>query len=693
MFLDDENTGRSVFGSAQELKLASKVFTYSNSSILITNKDNKITAVNKAFEDMTGYTKEEVLGLNPNVLGSGWASKDFYKEMWAEILEHGIWSGRIQDKKKDGEVFHASETIIAIKDKNGEIENFIGISDDITSLVKEQEDKEKILTRSSVTGLKNRFAFLRDLGNNEIIYAALIDIDAFHQINNFYGYEISDKLLENLSSILQSLGEGLCEVYHLNADSFVITMSSTQDVQKFSDNIQEMVERIENHTFVVDDFEILLSVTAVIAQDEAQKISHTLDMCMKYARKNRLSFWEHSPESNLNKVFEENLYWTKELKSAFKEDRVITYFQPIYSYVDMEIQRYETLVRIIDDEGNIFTPNYFLPVAESTNQINKITKIVFLKTLKMLEENSANFTFSVNISFSDMQDSDFLEFVKEHLGDYKIAKRVCFEILETEGITDEEPILEFIKTVHELGCQVAIDDFGSGYANFENLIKLDIDVIKIDGSLIDKVATHQDAYDIVHAIVVFAKKRNMKIIAEYVRNRSIFEAVKSLGIDYAQGYYIDKPKATILANMDTEYIHVQEPYKTLIYVSQAQEATSYEEATNILNSSWNKNRKNNVGGVLIYNKHYFVQLINGPVERIDMIFERISQDKRHHTIRVIGEELSAEKEFDEWNMGFLPKHDAITKILEEHGIQEERGLYNAGFENMKNLLKKLSYYI
>mgnify|MGYP002642130879 CR=1 FL=1 len=102
MFLDDENTGRSVFGSAQELKLASKVFTHSNSSILITNKENKITAVNKAFEDMTGYTKEEVLGLNPNVLGSGWASKDFYKEMWKEILENGIWSGRIQDKKKDG---------------------------------------------------------------------------------------------------------------------------------------------------------------------------------------------------------------------------------------------------------------------------------------------------------------------------------------------------------------------------------------------------------------------------------------------------------------------------------------------------------------------------------------------------------------------------------------------------------------
>ena len=261
------------------------------------------------------------------------------------------------------------------------------------------------------------------------------------------------------------------------------------------------------------------------------------------------------------------------------------------------------------------------------------------------------------------------------------------------SIPNEEPILEFIKTVHELGCQVAIDDFGSGYANFENLIKLDIDIIKIDGSLIDKIATHQEAYDIVDAIVGFAKKRNMKTIAEYVRNRAIFEIVNNLGIDYAQGYYIGKPRDIILKSLDNESIQCDEPYKTLIYVSQAKEAVTYDDAIKILDASWSNNRQNNVGGVLIYDKHFFVQLINGSVEKIDEIFERITKDSRHHTIRVLGESLSSEIEFDEWNMGFLPKHDDITKMFEEYGVKEEMGLYNASFENMKNLLKKLSCYI
>ena len=381
------------------------------------------------------------------------------------------------------------------------------------------------------------------------------------------------------------------------------------------------------------------------------------------------------------------------MKSAFREDRVVVYFQAIYEFASQKIVRYEALVRIVDNEGNIFTPNYFLHVAESSNQMKKLTQTVFLKTLEVLRSSKENHSFSINISFSDMQDSSFLEFVKENLQEHSIARRVCFEILETEGIVDEESVLNFIKTVHRLGCQIAIDDFGSGYANFENLIKLDIDIIKIDGSLIEKIATHQDAYDIINALVDFGKKRNIKTIAEYVKNRSIFDIVHTLGIDYAQGYYIDKPRATIGESIDSEEIDTKEVYKTLIYVSQTDKAISYEESLRILNTSWKKNRKNNIGGVLIYDRNFFVQLLNGPIDKVDRIFERISQDERHHTIRLLGEAVSNEIEFDEWNMGFLPKMDVISDMFDECGIQEGSGLYSASFDAMKKLLKKLTLYI
>lgn len=677
----------------KELQLASKVFTHSNSAIIITDKDNNITTVNKAFEDMTGYTKEEVLGCNPKILGSGWPKEAFYTDMWAQILNYGMWHGQIRDKKKNGEVYHASQSIIAIKNEQGEIVNYIGVAEDITALINEQKEKEKVLTTSQISGLKNRYALLRDLEEKETVYAALLDINSFHQINNFYGYTISDKLLESLSLMMQSLCAESYEIYHLHADTFVITMTKDQNIKTFSQTIEHLLEVIESHTFTIEDFEIPISVTGVIASDKAKVLINTLDMCLKHARKNRLPFWIHDENSNLNYALQENLHWTKELKSAFKEDRVVVYFQPIYAFATQKIQRYESLVRVVDNDGNIFTPNYFLDVAESSNQMKKLTRTVFLKTLEMLRNCKEDYSFSINISFSDMQDWDFLEFIKENLQEYDIARRICFEILETEGIVDEESVLEFIQTVHKLGCQIAIDDFGSGYANFENLIKFDIDIIKIDGTLIEKIAAHQDAYDIVAAIVGFGKKRSIKIIAEFVKNRSIFDIVQSLGIDYAQGYYIDKPKAIISESVDTQVIGFNEPYKTIIYVSQVDKTFTYEDSLFILDKSWNKNRQNNIGGVLIYDKQFFVQLLNGPVDKVDRVFERISQDKRHHTIRIIGESVSNEIEFDEWNMGFLPKRDSISDIFKECGVKEGMGFYNASFDVMKNLLKKLTLYI
>lgn len=675
------------------LKLASSVFTYSNDAIVITNKKNEIITVNQACEKLTGFTPAEVIGKNPRILGSGWGNKKFYEQMWNEILTKGIWEGQICDKKKNGEIYTASQAIIAIKNRAGEVENFIGISSDITQLVKEQEEKQKALTTSRFGDLKNRYALFEDIKNYHLSNAALIDLNRFHQINDFYGYAISDELLNEVSLILKTKCHGTYEVYHFNADTFVITMPDTIEPDIFAKVIEDILDSLENNIFVVDEYEISVSATGVIANGSSDVLLRLLDMALKYAKEKRLRFWIHDAASDFTAKFRQNLHWTKELKSAFKEDRLTVYFQPIYSLESHEIERYESLVRLIGTEGEVVTPNFFLDAAEQSNQMFRLTETVFIKTLEMLKQCKGKYKFSINISTMDMQNPHFLALVQEHLGDFSLAHKICFEILETYDITDLNAVANFVELVHRLGCQVAIDDFGSGYANFENLIKLDIDIIKIDGTLIEKIATHQDAYDIVDAIVGFAQKRKMKTIAEFVRNRSIFNIAEKIGIDYVQGYYIAKPSQHLDTTVESTAIDSNEPYKLMIYVSQAKTAITYENASAILNASWRKNRQNGIGGILLYDKTFFIQLLNGPVDKVDRIFERISQDDRHHSIRLMGEYLSQTQEFHEWNMGFLPKSDMITAIFESHNVQEGSGLYNAEFADLEKLLKELTLYV
>jgi EAL domain-containing protein (putative c-di-GMP-specific phosphodiesterase class I) len=168
-----------------------------------------------------------------------------------------------------------------------------------------------------------------------------------------------------------------------------------------------------------------------------------------------------------------------------------------------------------------------------------LTKIVLEKSFQKFE--NLPFEFSVNISYEDIENPDFLDFIKELLKKYNISNKVVFEILEDESIKNYNLLISFVDEVKALGCKVAIDDFGSGYSNFEHLLKMNIDYLKIDASLIKNIATNENSYKITKTIIEFAKNLNLKTIAEFVENEEIFNIVRSLGADYSQGYFFSAP--------------------------------------------------------------------------------------------------------------------------------------------------------
>ena len=239
-----------------------------------------------------------------------------------------------------------------------------------------------------------------------------------------------------------------------------------------------------------------------------------------------------------------NLDVIKMVKIALDNYNVISFFQPIINNHTKEIEKYESLVRIIDEKGNVLTPYAFLSISKKGSYYNKITLRVLENSFKMLSK--VNTELSINLSTLDIEKEETREKIYELLEEYKDNRhRLIFELLEDENAKDFETIKYFVKQVKSLGVSIAIDDFGAGYSNFERLLEFDPDILKIDGSLIKNILDDHYSQNVVETIVTFAKKQNIVTVAEFVENEEIFNYLNSIGIDYSQGYYFGKPQELI----------------------------------------------------------------------------------------------------------------------------------------------------
>jgi EAL domain-containing protein (putative c-di-GMP-specific phosphodiesterase class I) len=205
------------------------------------------------------------------------------------------------------------------------------------------------------------------------------------------------------------------------------------------------------------------------------------------------------------------------------------------------IEKYESLVRLVDESGTVLTPHSFLDISKKGSYYNKITHRVLENSFRILDHISTE--ISINLSSLDIEKEETRRILYELLEKYeKDNSRVVFELLEDENVKDFAVIKRFIKKVKNLGVMIAIDDFGAGYSNFERLLEFEPDILKIDGSLIKNIASDPYSRNIVETIVSFAKKQKIITIAEFVENEEIFKILYDLGVDYSQGYYFGEPK-------------------------------------------------------------------------------------------------------------------------------------------------------
>lgn len=503
-----------------------------------------IIYVNNKFCKISGYTKEELLGQPHSILRHNSMSSSLFKTMWETISSNQVWQGVIRNKRKDGTSFYVDMTITPLTDSHGEIIEYIAIRHDISKLILTQNKQKKILTTSTIGNIPNRVALLEYLTSMQYSAAAQVDIDAFHEINDFFGYKTGDAILKELSHTLWYLLANKAILYHLHSDRFVF-VSTILNHQEFLELCKEVQYYIHQKTFTLEEKEFSIRVTLSISFEENKNILRSLDMANEYAKKKRTSLMVYSEECDLSSKYNAHLKCLHKLKLAFTNNKILPYYQAIYDIKAEKIKKYECLARIIDDEENgaVLTPYYFLATLYKAKMNKILSKVMINKTFQHFMD--TDYEFSVNLSVSDITNDDFVLFVIEKITTFSKPQNIIFEILESESIENFALITKFIEQVKALKCKIAIDDFGSGYANFENLLKLDADIIKIDGSLIKEIDKNQNAYDIVETILAFAKKKSIKTVAEFVSSKEIFDVVCELGFDYAQGYFIAPPQAEL----------------------------------------------------------------------------------------------------------------------------------------------------
>ncbi|MCK9473007.1 MAG: EAL domain-containing protein [Sulfurimonas sp.] len=511
-----------------------------------TDKDGIITYVNEKFCKINGYAESELLGKPHNIIKHPDMPKEIFADLW-QTIKHlkQPWVGDIKNLKKDGTAYWAKTFIKPILDANDNVIEFIAIRTDITQIIEQRLIFESIANTDTLTNYANRYKLNKDIDEKHNLSIALFNIDNFRELNDFYGHSFGDSVIKSVADKIYNFisRDKRLSFYRLQGDEFAL-LATEYEKDLFIYKCRDVLLLIKEDLTIKNE-KIILSCSCGIAFEDKSHLLPKADMALKIAKQQNSDFIVYSDEISLNSKYENNINCTKKLVTALQNNQMTTFYQPIVNNTTLKFEKYEALIRMIDEDSTIISPFYFLDIAKKTKKYFDITKIVIAQSFEMFKDKEAE--FSVNLSIVDILEPEIVKYILMMLEKYNIGSKVVFEIVESEYIENFQTVINFIDDVKRYGCKIAIDDFGTGYSNFEYLIKIKADYLKIDGSLIKNIDTDKNAFLVVSTIVEFSKKLGMQTIAEFVENEAIFKIVKELGIDYSQGYYFSAPQEKLIA--------------------------------------------------------------------------------------------------------------------------------------------------
>jgi len=415
-----------------------------------------------------------------------------------------------------------------------------------------------------LTGLANRRQFELDMNTllskaksdsfqHHLLY---LDLDQFKVVNDTCGHDAGDELLQQVTQTLERKLRKSDVLSRLGGDEFGVLLEScdAQNALAVANNLREAVDTFrfgwQTHSFKIG---VSIGVAEITGEEaKATEILSAADAACYVAKqsgRNRVCFHETSPSASL--THQQEMKWVSRLQAALDNDCFELFLQRIQSVRCQEIEsnHYEVLIRMIGENGDIIPPGAFLPAAERFNLIGSLDTWVVENVFKKLEQlrinkqQPNNLTLSINLSGTSMSNIDLLNRINEliDISDTP-AETFCFEVTETAAIANLKQANEFLSSLRSRGCKIALDDFGSGLSSFAYLKELPIDYLKIDGLFVKDIAIDNIDRAFVESINQIGQVMGLETIAEFVENTDIMKILTDIGVDYAQGYGIHKPR-------------------------------------------------------------------------------------------------------------------------------------------------------
>ncbi len=544
-----------------DFRIAATVFE-SQEGMLVTDANNIILRVNRAFTRITGYSAEEVIGRNPRILQSGRQDTIFYAAMWKSINNTGIWEGEVWNRRKNGEIFPEHLTITAVKDQDGIVSNYVATLSDITLSKAAADEIEQLAFYDPLTGLPNRRLLLNRLkpalasSHRSSRKGALlfIDMDNFKTLNDTLGHDIGDMLLQQVAERLTSCVREVDTVARLGGDEFVVML------EHLSEQTIEAVEQTEivgnkilttlNQPYLLatHNYHSTPSIGATLFKGHKQSVDELLkqaDIAMYHAKasgRNTLRFFDSEMQDTINI----RAALEADLRLALAENQFEMYYQLQIAHNNQAVGA-EALIRWHHPRRGLVSPADFIPLAEENGLILSIGQWVLetaCSQIKIWEESKhiQHLQLSVNVSARQFRQADFVEQIRQVLRRSAInPNRLKLELTESLMLDDIEDTIVKMNILREIGIHLSMDDFGIGHSSLSRLKKLPLDQLKIDQSFVRDIASDPDDAHIVQAIIAMANNLGIEVIAEGVETEAQRIFLEQNDCSLCQGYLFSEP--------------------------------------------------------------------------------------------------------------------------------------------------------
>jgi diguanylate cyclase (GGDEF)-like protein/PAS domain S-box-containing protein len=544
------------------LRLATTLFANSSDAMMVTDRANRIVAVNAAFTRLTGYSLDEVRGRDPRLLKSAATPPETFAAMWQTLQSDGTWSGEIWDKAKDGTIYPKLLNIAVVRDADGEVEHYLASFNDLAQRREDAERLAYLTQHDPLTRLANRGAMeiqlqqaltraQRDHGQLAVM---LIDLDRFKTINDTLGHQVGDGLLIAVAQRLRDCLRASDVIARLGGDEFVVILPDLENAMSVTGIASKLKRGLEDR-YPVGAHTLYTTPSIGIAMypidgDTTEILLRNADMAMYHAKSQGRNNFQFFAEG-MNIAANERMRLEDGMRRALESTHLGSNefhlnFQPQLHLSTGRIVGIEALARWTHPELGPISPIKFIPVAEETGLIQPLGDWVFWESCRQLrsfkDQGITDIRIAVNLSAQQLRHESLPSVVHGALACYDLApSEIELEITESVAMQNPAATIAILEQLSDMGIVLAIDDFGTGYSSLAYLKHLPIHRLKLDRAFVKDIETDRDDAAICSATIVLGHNLGLDLVAEGVETEGQRDYLQRLGCDVLQGFLYSRP--------------------------------------------------------------------------------------------------------------------------------------------------------